>query len=75
MAFARVSILSWYLLGIPVAAATVFWLKWGLVGLWGGMFIGNLCSVCFMARLACSLDWDEEARKARERSLKKAAAS
>jgi hypothetical protein len=35
----------------------------------------NLCSVCFMGRLACLLDWDEEARKARERSRKKVAAS
>ena len=40
MAFAKVSMMAWYLVGIPVAAATVFWFEWGVVGLWGGMTFG-----------------------------------
>ena len=31
MAFARISMFSWYLVGIPVAAATVFWWHLGVV--------------------------------------------
>ena len=49
MAFARISILSWYLVGIPVAAVTVFWWQLGGGGLWGGMCFGNMVSVAGMA--------------------------
>eukprot|EP01051_Picozoa_sp_SAG22_P003388 SAG22_NODE_164_length_16817_cov_61.573573_7_plen_69_part_00 len=43
---ARVSLFSWYCVGLPMAALLAFGLDLGVFGLWMGLSTGPMASVC-----------------------------
>jgi Na+-driven multidrug efflux pump len=53
---ARVSLCSWYIVGLPVAAALCFGLGMGLTGLWLGLACGPSFNVLIFAVAHARLD-------------------
>ncbi|KAJ4769131.1 Protein DETOXIFICATION [Rhynchospora pubera] len=56
---------GFYLIALPVAGILGFKLKMGLRGLLMGLFVGALASVIVLILLVVALDWDAEAKKAK----------
>lgn len=62
-----VNFLGYYLLAIPIAAGLGFGAKWKLFGVWCGLVAGLLGASIGYCTLIARIDWNEEARKAKER--------
>jgi MATE family multidrug resistance protein len=75
LAFARYSMCSWYLVGIPLAAAGVLYWDWGLQGQWIGMCVGNGCCLCGVAFYCYRLSFDKVSEEAVARATRKSQAS
>lgn len=62
---ARVNLLSFYLVGTPVAVVLAFWLKVGFSGLWFGLLSAQVaCAVCVLYAVLVCTDWEAEALNA-----------
>ncbi|KAI9120170.1 hypothetical protein K1719_008818 [Acacia pycnantha] len=66
---AYVNLGAFYLCGIPVAAALSFWAKLGGKGLWIGIQCGSFVQTLLLSIITCRINWEQEARDARRRSL------
>ena len=62
-----VNFLGYYLLAIPIAAGLGFGAKWKLYGVWCGLVAGLIGASIGYLILMFKIDWEEEARKAKER--------
>ena len=72
LAFAKRSMASWYLVGIPLAALFVLKWDWALRGQWIGMAIGNTVSVASVAVYCNGLDMQKVSDEAVAKAKKKA---
>ena len=72
LAFAKRSMASWYLVGIPLAALFVLKWGWALRGQWIGMAIGNTVSVASVAIYCNGLDMQKVSDEAVAKAKKKA---
>lgn len=43
-----ISIISYWILAIPLSYISAFWLKWGVYGIWLGLVIGLLCTAILL---------------------------
>ncbi|XP_062109448.1 protein DETOXIFICATION 14-like [Humulus lupulus] len=64
---AFVNLGSYYLFGIPVAAALGFWLNMRGKGLWIGIFSGCLLQTCLLSVITICINWEKQAIMARKR--------
>lgn len=63
---ARINLLSFYLVGTPVAVALAFFLGGGFAGLWYGLLTAQAaCAVCVLTVVLLRTDWELEASRAR----------
>lgn len=64
---ARINLVSFYLVGTPVAVGLAFWLKVGFSGLWFGLLSAQVaCAVSVLYVLLVCTDWEAEALKAQK---------
>lgn len=61
---ARLNLLSYYVLGLPLGALLAFGFKLGLVGLWVGLAFATNFQTAALGVLLSRLDWDAQAVKA-----------
>ncbi|KAG8652173.1 hypothetical protein MANES_06G063000v8 [Manihot esculenta] len=64
---AYVNLVAYYICGIPVAAVLGFWLKFRGKGLWIGIQVGSFLQNVMLVIITSCTNWEEQARKARER--------
>ncbi|XP_050374162.1 protein DETOXIFICATION 14-like isoform X2 [Argentina anserina] len=64
---------AYYLVGIPVAATLGFWFDFRGKGLWIGILVGSFLQAVFYSIITSCTNWEEKAKKARERILEEAA--
>lgn len=62
-----VNFLGYYLLAIPIAAGLAWGAKWKIFGVWCGLVCGLFGAAVGYLILIFRIDWEEEARLARER--------
>ncbi|XAR55610.1 hypothetical protein NMG60_11035731 [Bertholletia excelsa] len=61
----RINLLSFYIVGTPVAVGLAFWVKIGFSGLWFGLLSAQVaCALCILFVIYKDTDWEAEARKA-----------
>ena len=60
-------IVSYYLVGLPLASALGFGAKLGVQGMVLGMLVGKLCHALSFGCLVWTTDWESEVHKAAER--------
>ncbi|XP_004299024.1 PREDICTED: MATE efflux family protein 9-like [Fragaria vesca subsp. vesca] len=58
---------AYYLIGIPVAATLGFWFDFRGRGLWIGILVGSFLQVVLYSIITSCTNWEEKAKKARER--------
>ncbi|URD81943.1 Multidrug and toxin extrusion protein [Musa troglodytarum] len=64
---ARINLLSFYLVGTPVAVGLAFQLRVGFGGLWYGLFTAQaVCVVLVLAVVLLKTDWEVEALRAKK---------
>ncbi|CAA7405280.1 unnamed protein product [Spirodela intermedia] len=64
---ARINLLSFYLVGTPVAVALAFFLGGGFAGLWYGLLTAQAaCAVSVLTVVLLRTDWELEAARARK---------
>lgn len=64
---ARINLVSFYLVGTPVAVGLAFWFKVGFSGLWFGLLSAQVaCAVSVLYVLLVCTDWEAEALKAQK---------
>lgn len=64
---ARINLMSFYLVGTPVAVGLAFWLRIGFSGLWFGLLLAQLaCVVSVLMVVVGRTDWEAEALRARK---------
>lgn len=64
---ARINLLSFYLVGTPVAVGLAFWLRVGFGGLWYGLLSAQVaCVVSVLVVVLGRTDWDVEALRAKK---------
>ena len=71
---ARVSLFSWYCVGLPMAGLCAFVLELGVFGLWMGLSTGPMTSVLVQACIQKRTDWAEQSLIAQERARKRSKA-
>ncbi|KAL6844657.1 hypothetical protein ACP4OV_025316 [Aristida adscensionis] len=64
---AYVNIGSYYLIGVPIGLVLGWTFHYGVLGIWIGMIGGTAVQTIILACITLQCDWDEEARKARNR--------
>lgn len=64
---ARINLLSFYLVGTPIAVGLAFWLELGFDGLWYGLLMAQaVCVVFVMVVVMVRTDWEVEAERAKK---------
>ncbi|CAN6440203.1 unnamed protein product [Victoria cruziana] len=63
---ARINLLAFYLLGMPVAVGLAFWSGVGFKGLWCGLLAAQVACVACVLMVVHRTDWAEEAKRARK---------
>ncbi|KAF3772708.1 DETOXIFICATION 54 protein [Nymphaea thermarum] len=63
---ARINLLAFYLLGMPVAVGLAFWCGVGFKGLWCGLLAAQVACVACVLMVVQRTDWAEEAKRARK---------
>ncbi|KAM0947345.1 putative multi antimicrobial extrusion protein [Dioscorea sansibarensis] len=64
---ARINLLSFYLVGTPIAVGLAFWLDLGFDGLWYGLLMAQaVCVVFVMVVVMLRTDWEVEAERAKK---------
>lgn len=64
---ARINLLSFYLVGTPVAVGLAFWFKVGFEGLWYGLLTAQAaCVVSVLTVVVGRTDWEVEALRAKK---------
>lgn len=63
---AWINFVSFYLIGLPVAAVMSFRLKMGFMGLWFGHAAAQISCMCMMICTLVSTDWKHQAKRAKE---------
>ncbi|KAL9682499.1 hypothetical protein QQ045_014298 [Rhodiola kirilowii] len=64
---ARINLLSFYLVGTPIAVMLSFWMKVGFSGLWLGLLSAQVaCAASVMYVVLGGTDWEVESLKARK---------
>ncbi|KAG0517695.1 hypothetical protein BDA96_09G111400 [Sorghum bicolor] len=66
---AAVNLGAFYLLGIPMSVLLAFIFHLNGMGLWLGIVCGSVTKLVFLLFVTCSIDWDNEAVKAKYRVL------
>ncbi|KZV40906.1 MATE efflux family protein 5-like [Dorcoceras hygrometricum] len=62
---ARINLVSFYLVGTPVAVALAFWLDVGFSGLWSGLLAAQAaCAISILYVVFSCTDWETEALNA-----------
>ncbi|PIN20637.1 putative membrane protein, predicted efflux pump [Handroanthus impetiginosus] len=61
----RINFVSFYLIGIPVAALLAFKFKMGFVGLWLGLGAAQVSCTCMMICTLVYTDWTQQAGRAK----------
>ncbi|KAI9218763.1 mate-domain-containing protein [Blastocladiella britannica] len=65
---AVLNVVSYYLVGIPLASVLAFVAKMELTGLWTGIAVAQCLSFCFLAFVVfVRIDWDHEVARAKKR--------
>ncbi|XP_028779688.1 protein DETOXIFICATION 14-like [Neltuma alba] len=62
---------AYYVVGIPLSAILGFLVRLRGKGLWLGITSGTICQVIILLVIISCTDWEKEAKKARERTLKR----
>ncbi|GBG63670.1 hypothetical protein CBR_g38982 [Chara braunii] len=57
---------AFYLVAIPVGALLSFNFGWGAVGIWAGQDVGSLAQLICLVVFVVTLDWQGEARRAKD---------
>lgn len=64
---ARINLMSFYLVGTPVAVGLAFWMRVGFGGLWYGLLSAQLaCVVLVLMVVVGRTDWEVEALRAQK---------
>lgn len=64
---ARINLLSFYLVGTPVAVGLAFWLGGGFTGLWYGLLTAQVaCALSVLTVVLLRTDWEVEALRAKK---------
>ncbi|KAG8390167.1 hypothetical protein BUALT_Bualt01G0055300 [Buddleja alternifolia] len=61
-----INFVSFYLIGLPVAALLAFKFKMGFVGLWFGLAAAQVSCTCMMVCTLFYTDWSQQASRAKE---------
>ncbi|KAL3834760.1 hypothetical protein ACJIZ3_009496 [Penstemon smallii] len=67
----HINFISFYLIGLPVAALSAFKFKMGFVGLWFGLAAAQVSCTCMMACTLLYTDWAQQANRAKELTKEK----
>ncbi|KAL0382209.1 UNVERIFIED_CONTAM: protein DETOXIFICATION 53 [Sesamum calycinum] len=62
----NINFVSFYLIGLPVAALSAFKFNMGFVGLWFGMAAAQVSCTCMMVCTLICTDWKQQATRAKE---------
>ncbi|KAE8658205.1 FRIGIDA-like protein 4a-like [Hibiscus syriacus] len=62
---ANVNLGAFYLVGMPVAVGSVFYIGIGFSGLWLGLLSAQVCCAGLMLYVVESTDWEQQAKRAR----------
>eukprot|EP00826_Nyctotherus_ovalis_P016326 TRINITY_DN1471_c0_g3_i5.p1 TRINITY_DN1471_c0_g3~~TRINITY_DN1471_c0_g3_i5.p1 ORF type:complete len:342 (+),score=63.08 TRINITY_DN1471_c0_g3_i5:147-1028(+) len=54
-----VSLVSYYLVMLPVGLVAAFWLEWRVYGIWAGMVVANACVCVGYGHTAYATDWNK----------------
>ena len=65
---AKVALAASYCVGIPCAVLFGFYFEYGVLGLWGGLGVGQFSRATTLHRLCHTQDWTELSRQARARA-------
>ncbi|KAI4338932.1 hypothetical protein MLD38_023936 [Melastoma candidum] len=63
---ARINLLSFYLVGLPVSVAATFGLKLGFQGLWYGLLASQVSCASLMTYTLIKTDWRHQVKRAKE---------
>jgi multidrug resistance protein, MATE family len=64
------TVIGYWVIGIPLALLGVFWLKWGMAGLWLGPVVAIIFNFGFYFSLVIRTDWQEIANQSKARRQK-----
>lgn len=64
---------AYYLVGIPVAVTLSFWFDFRGKGLWIGILVGSFLQTILYSAITSCINWEEKAKKARERIFEETA--
>ncbi|GFP86611.1 multidrug and toxin extrusion protein 1 [Phtheirospermum japonicum] len=67
----NINFISFYLIGLPVAAALAFKFEMGFLGLWFGLAAAQVSCTCMMVCTLVYTDWTQQARRAKELTQEK----
>eukprot|EP00347_Sterkiella_histriomuscorum_P022093 403331703 len=66
----NITIIGYWILGIPISLSTVFYLNWGIVGLWTGPTVAIVFNFIFYYLIIMKQDWHQIAKDAEARRNK-----
>ncbi|KAK9934657.1 hypothetical protein M0R45_021793 [Rubus argutus] len=66
---------AYYLVGIPVAVTLSFWFDFRGKGLWIGILVGSFLQTILYSAITSCINWEEKAKKAKERIFEETALS
>ncbi|KAL9298800.1 putative multi antimicrobial extrusion protein [Arabidopsis thaliana] len=66
---ALINVVAYYLVGAPVGVYLAFSREWNGKGLWCGVMVGSAVQATLLAIVTASMNWKEQAEKARERII------
>ena len=64
------TIIGYWVLGIPLALFSVFYMNWGIVGLWNGPTVAIIFNFIFYYLIVVNIDWEAVVVEAEQRRNK-----